>query len=86
MALRLFVTGSLLPSRSMTTLWLNALLIAESGTLYALSVIAMLATFLSGSNVQCPMIDAIVLLVVSREKHLWRSFPAADPRICTRAF
>lgn len=67
MALRLFITGSLLPSRSMTTLWLNALLIAESGTLYALSVIAMLATFLSGSNVQCPMIDAIVLLVVSRE-------------------
>jgi hypothetical protein len=51
----------------MTTLWLNALLVAESGTLYALSIIAMLATFLSGSSGQCPTIDAIVFLVVSRE-------------------
>jgi hypothetical protein len=64
-ALRISVTGG--PLRSMTTLWLIALVIVESSTLYALSVIATLATFLSGSNWQYPLVDAIVLLVVSRE-------------------
>jgi hypothetical protein len=64
--LRIFVvTGS--PLRNMTTIWLTALVIVESSTLYALSVIAALTTFLSSSDGQCPAMDAIVLLVVSRE-------------------
>lgn len=63
-ALRIFVTGSSV--RNTTTIWLTALVIVESSTLYALSVIATLTTSLSGSDDQYPVIDAIVLLVVSR--------------------
>jgi hypothetical protein len=64
-ALRIFVTRS--PLRSLTTVWLAALVIVESSTLYALSVIAALTTFLSSSDGQYPAMDTIVLLVVSRE-------------------
>jgi hypothetical protein len=51
----------------MSTLWLTALLVVESSTMYALSVIAGLATFLGSYDGLYPEIDAIVLLVVSRE-------------------
>ncbi len=64
-ALRIFITGR--PIRNMTTIWLIALVIVESSTLYSLSVIASLATFLSSSDGQYPAMDAIVLLVVSRD-------------------
>ena len=64
-ALRIFVTGG--PARNMTTIWLTALVVIESSILYALSVIAALTTFLSGSYGQYPAMDAIVLLVVSCE-------------------
>jgi hypothetical protein len=64
-ALRIFVTRS--PLRNLTTVWLAALVIVESSTLYALSVIAALTTFLSSSDGHYPAMDAIVLLVVSRE-------------------
>ncbi|KAF8492750.1 hypothetical protein F5888DRAFT_1806560 [Russula emetica] len=60
-ALRIFVTRS--PLRNVTTIWLTALVIVESSTLYALSVIAALTTFLSSSDGQYPAMDAIVLLV-----------------------
>jgi hypothetical protein len=64
-ALRIFVNGN--PLRNLTTVWLAALAFIESSTLYALSVIAALTTFLSSLDGQYPAIDAIVLLVVSRE-------------------
>jgi hypothetical protein len=51
----------------LSTIWLAALVFVESSTLYALSVIAALTTFLSSLDGQYPAMDAIVLLVVSRE-------------------
>ncbi|KAN0117984.1 hypothetical protein V8E52_005571 [Russula decolorans] len=60
-ALRIFVTRS--PLRNLTTIWLTVLVIIESSTLYALSVIAALTTFLSSSDGQYPAMDKIVLLV-----------------------
>src|SRR6266566_1604328 len=64
-ALRIFVTRS--PLRNLTTIWLTVLVIVESSTLYALSVIVVLTTFLSSSDGQSPAMDTVVLLVVSRE-------------------
>jgi len=62
-ALKIFVTRSTI--RNMTAIWLTALVIAESSTLYTLSVVAALTTFLtrSSSDGQYPAMDAIVLLV-----------------------
>jgi hypothetical protein len=78
-ALRIFVTRS--PLRNLTTIWLTVLVIVESSTLYALSVIAALTTFLSGSDRQYPSMDAVVLLVVSSE-----SFVSTSVRLLTRVF
>lgn len=64
-ALRIFANGN--PPRNLTTAWLAALAFVESSTLYALSVIAALTTFLSSLDGQYPAIDAIVLLVVSHK-------------------
>ena len=64
-ALRIFVTGR--PVRNLKTIWLTALVIVESSTLYALSVIAALTTFFSSPDGQHHAMDTIVLLVVSRE-------------------
>jgi len=64
-ALRIFITGRLI--RNVTTIWLTALVIVESSTLYSLSVIASLAIFLSSSDGPYPAMDAIVLLVISRD-------------------
>ena len=47
-------------------LWPVVFVIIESSALYAFGVIAVLATFLSGSNGQYPAVDAVVPLVVSR--------------------
>ncbi|KAI0281223.1 hypothetical protein BGY98DRAFT_1094981 [Russula aff. rugulosa BPL654] len=60
-ALRIFVNGN--PLRNLSTIWLAALVFVESSTLYALSVIAALTTFLSSLDGQYPAMDAIVLLV-----------------------
>jgi hypothetical protein len=83
-ALRIFVTGG--PLRSTTAIWLIALVIVESSTLYALSVIATLATFLSGFNWQYPMVDAIALLVVSPWTLSYPPLSTTDPRVYSRAF
>ena len=69
--LRIFVTKS--PLRNLTTVWLTTLVIVESSTLYALSVIATLTTFLSSSDGQYPAMDTIVLLVVGRELFVFAS-------------
>jgi len=69
----------------MTTLWLTALLIVESSTLYALGVIAGLATFLGSYDGQYPEMDAIVLLAVSREPVVFTLVSVIDPRVYFRA-
>ncbi|KAI0275212.1 hypothetical protein BC834DRAFT_37029 [Gloeopeniophorella convolvens] len=60
-AWRIFLAGK--PLRSTRTLWPVIFVIVESSALYALGVIAVLASFLSGSNGQYAAVDAIVPLV-----------------------
>ncbi|KAI0296339.1 hypothetical protein B0F90DRAFT_1669835 [Multifurca ochricompacta] len=60
-AWRIFLSGKFL--RNTRTLGPVIFVIVESSALYALGVIAVLATFLSGSNGQYPAVDAIVPLV-----------------------
>ena len=63
-AWRIFHSGK--PLGGTWVLWPVVFVIIESSALYAFGVIAVLATFLSGSNGQYIAVDAIVPLVVSR--------------------
>ena len=66
-AWRIFRAGKPLRGATGTrTLWPVIFIIVESSALYAFGVIAVLVSFLSGSNGQYPAVDAIVPLVVSR--------------------
>lgn len=62
-AWRIFAAGKPLTGASTRTLWPVIFIIVESSALYAFGVIAVLASFLSGSNGQYPAVDAIVPLV-----------------------
>ncbi|KAH9059063.1 hypothetical protein EDB87DRAFT_1685009 [Lactarius vividus] len=62
-AWRIFCTGKPLRGAGTKMLWPVIFIVIESSALYAFGVIAVLASFLSGSNGQYPAVDAIVPLV-----------------------
>ncbi|KAH9030178.1 hypothetical protein EDB84DRAFT_1562618 [Lactarius hengduanensis] len=62
-AWRIFRAGKPLRGAGTRMLWPVIFIIIESSALYAFGVIAVLASFLSGSNGQYPAVDAIVPLV-----------------------
>ncbi|KAI9444473.1 hypothetical protein H4582DRAFT_1909109 [Lactarius indigo] len=62
-AWRIFSAGKPLKGAGTRMLWPVIFIIIESSALYAFGVIAVLASFLSGSNGQYPAVDAIVPLV-----------------------
>ncbi|KAH8997793.1 hypothetical protein EDB86DRAFT_3150678 [Lactarius hatsudake] len=65
-AWRIFLAGKPVRGAGTKMLWPVIFIVIESSALYAFGVIAVLASFLSGSNGQYPAVDAIVPLVVSR--------------------
>ncbi|KAI9437840.1 hypothetical protein BJY52DRAFT_573382 [Lactarius psammicola] len=62
-AWRIFRAGKPLRGAGTRMLWPVIFIIVESSALYAFGVIAVLASFLSGSNGQYPAVDAIIPLV-----------------------
>ncbi|KAH9028064.1 hypothetical protein EDB83DRAFT_2230125 [Lactarius deliciosus] len=62
-AWRIFRAGKPLRGAGTKMLWPVIFIVIESSALYAFGVIAVLASFLSGSNGQYPAVDAIVPLV-----------------------